>query len=187
MTSPGLDNRLRQHGRRAGLMVGLSMALTIAVCIGGFVWIYAQAEPFTKDFVDAATAAPTRENQSNNDEKSTAEPTDAAGDEVASGNSDQPQSEPTNEPEPTSTPESFQATHRVSSEVTINFRPGPGVNSGEPIGQLSPGTELQSLNETEQSQDPDADGDTTWLRFRTQDGLEGWIRQIDVEPINSGQ
>jgi hypothetical protein len=168
-------------------MVGLSMALTIAVCIGGFVWIYAQAEPFTKDFVDAATVAPTRESQANNDEEANNEPTAQPEDEVANADGDQPQAEPTEQPVPTSTPESFQATHRVSSEVTINFRPGPGVNSGTPLDTLQPGTELQFLNETEASQDPDADGDTTWLRFRREDGVEGWIRQIDVEPVNSGQ
>lgn len=190
MISPGLDNRLRQHGRRAGLMVGLSMALTIAVCIGGFVWIYAQVEPFTKDFVDAATVAPTRESQANNsDEETENEPTAEPENQDAGGNSgdEAPPEEPTQEPEPTPTPDSFQATHRVSSEVTINFRPGPGVNSGAPVSTLDPGTDLQYLNETEDSQDPDADGDTSWLRFRTEDGLEGWIRQIDVEPVNPGQ
>jgi hypothetical protein len=168
-------------------MVGLSMALTIAVCIGGFVWIYAQVEPFTKDFVDAATVAPTREASSNDNEDGAPVEAQTAEPDGGGSGDEQPADEPTEEPEPTETPDAFQATHIVSSEVTINFRPGPGVNSGEPVGQLLPGTELQYLDETEDSQDPDADGDTSWLRFRTEDGLEGWIRQIDVEPVNAGQ
>lgn len=169
-------------------MVGLSMALTIAVCIGGFVWIYAKAEPFTKDFVDASTVAPTRETsaQDDPDDEETAVPDDES-DGGGSGGEDEADEEPTEEPEPTETPDGFRVTHVVSSEVTINFRPGPGVNSGDPVAQLTPGTELQYLDETEASQDANADGDTSWLRFRTEDGLEGWIRQIDVEPVNAGQ
>jgi hypothetical protein len=170
-------------------MVGLSMALTIAVCIGGFVWIYAQVEPFTSDFVDAATVAPTRESASSDEDEPEGEETpESDGEDEGGGSGDEnADEEPTEEPEPTETPDGFQATHVVSSEVTINFRPGPGVNSGDPVAQLTPGTELQYLDETEASQDPDADGDTSWLRFRTEDGLEGWIRQIDVEPVNAGQ
>lgn len=183
-------------------MVGLSMALTIAVCIGSFVWIYAQVEPFTRDFVDAATVAPTPASQAQEQEQEpeeeeepanpeenateTPEPVEEEEPEPASGSDEIVPVE--DEPEPTPTPaDQFEATHRVSSEVTINFRPGPGVNSGAPVGTLAPGTELQYLNESQASQDPESDGDTEWLRFRTQDGLEGWIRQIDVESINAGQ
>ena len=35
MTDSGLSTRLRQQSRRAGLMVGLTMVLTIAICIFG--------------------------------------------------------------------------------------------------------------------------------------------------------
>jgi hypothetical protein len=178
-------------------MVGLSMALTIAVCIGSFVWIYGQIEPFTKDFVDAATAGPTTVSQSQEEDTAESEATEPA-DEEATVTSET-EAVPTDEsnvddstdakPTPTSTPDEdeFKPTHTVSSEVTINFRPGPGVNTGEPISTLAPGTELQYLGETEQSQDPGADGDTAWMQFRTEDGEEGWIRQIDVTAINAGQ
>lgn len=171
-------------------MVGLSMALTIAVCIGSFVWIYAKVEPLTRDFVDAATIAPTEPSRQEREADESAEsdddtPTREAAAQVSErGNRAEPRAE---NPTPTPTPQRFRATHRVISEVTINFRPGPGVNSGEPVAQLEPGTELQYLNETQDSQDPDADGDLRWLKFRTEDGLEGWIREIDVEPINTGQ
>ena len=36
-------------------------------------------------------------------------------------------------------------------------------------------------------QDPAQEGDLNWLKFETADGLEGWIREIDVESLNAGQ
>jgi len=171
-------------------MVGISMALTIAICIGSFAWIYAQVDPFTRDFVDAATAAPTPEPESaqtsgDGEEAPTPTPEPEGEAEVVE------EAEPTEtpeEPEPTATTTDFAATHLVSAVVSINLRPGPAVSSGEPVGEaISPGSELQYLDEEQPSQDPDADGDTAWLNFRTEDGREGWIRQIDVAPINSGQ
>src|SRR3712207_8243475 len=63
MTDPGLNNRLRQRSRRAGFMVGITMALTIAICVGGVAGIYASLVPFLCDVVPAegrdATRAPT--------------------------------------------------------------------------------------------------------------------------------
>jgi hypothetical protein len=185
MSEPGLNNRLRQHSRRAGLMVGLSMALTIALCVGSFVYIYAWADPLTRDFVNASapepTRTPTREAAARSEEE---EPADEPAPE------DEPEEEepePTQAPDPTPTPDSFQPTHVISAETPINFRPGPAVASGDPVATLGPGTELQYLNESEPSQDPAQEGNLNWLRFRTADGLEGWIREIDVEPLNAGQ
>jgi hypothetical protein len=48
------------------------------------------------------------------------------------------------------------------------------------IDGVPPGTKLQYLDDREPSQNPDADGDTEWLKFRLEGGEEGWIRQIDV-------
>jgi len=178
-------------------MVGLSMAVTIAVCIGSFVWIYAQVEPFTRDFVDAATVRPTTVGQATEAEVEPTEsqPADVETPEPTQAEAQTPQSnsiviEQTNEdqPEPTPTPTNeFKPTHVVSSEVTINFRQGPGVNTGEPVTTLAPGTEIQYLGDSAASQDPNADGDTEWLHFKTEDGQEGWIRRIDVTSINAGQ
>ena len=180
-------------------MVGLSMALTIAVCIGSFVWIYAQVEPVIGDFVDASTVVPTTVGQATTDEEEPDEaPTEAPEEEETpepESETEEPDDEsnivdPTDEDiDPTEEPDDeFQATHIVSAEVPINLRPGPGVGSGAPVGNsLPPGTELQYLDNTEESQDPGADGDTTWLNFRLEDGREGWIRQIDVDTINAGQ
>jgi hypothetical protein len=177
-------------------MVGLSMALTIALCIGSFVWIYAQVEPVIGDFVDAATVGPTTVSQATEESVVNEDATDVPEDEQTP----EPQSEvPTedsnvvdpsaNDPSPTPTPEDqFKATHVISAEVPINLRPGPGVGSGDPVGNsLAPGTELQYLDKTQPSQDPNADGDTAWMNFRLEDGREGWIRQIDVDSVNAGQ
>lgn len=164
-------------------MVGLSMAATIGVCIGAFIFIYGQVDPLARDFVDAATAAPTRppteEAASSGGGRRT--PTPVADDE---NDEDEPSIE---EADPTEEPDGFNPTHRIISDLPINLRPGPAVSSGAPRAQLDPGTELQYLGETRRSEDPNADGDLNWLQFRTEDGLEGWIREIDVEPLNAGQ
>src|SRR5215212_3925857 len=48
MTDSGLSTRLRQQSRRAGLMVGITMVLAIAICIFGaaglFAWL---SRPFS--------------------------------------------------------------------------------------------------------------------------------------------
>src|SRR4051794_22362802 len=58
MTDSGLSTRLRQQSRRAGLMVGISMVLTIAICIFGaaglFAWL---SRPFSDLIPISAPAA----------------------------------------------------------------------------------------------------------------------------------
>lgn len=181
MSAPGLDRRLNQHARRAGLMVGISMALTIAVCIGSFVWIFARVDPLTRDFVNQATSPPTRRAAANAGDSATEEPTQEPSD---SGNVQE--ANPTEEPAPTAVASAFEPTHQMIAETPVNLRPGPGVNSGAPISTVNPGAQLQYLNDTELGQDPDG-GDLNWLRFRTEEGLEGWIREVDVQPLNAGQ
>ena len=177
-------------------MVGLSMAITIAVCIGSFVWIYAQVEPVIGDFVDAATVGPTTVSQAADEEQPDEEATETpAGEETPEPQAEEPEEESNvvdatdDEPEPTpAADDEFEATHVISAEVPINLRPGPGVGSGEPVGNsLPPGTELQYLDDTQPSQDQNADGDVAWMNFRLEDGREGWIRQIDVDSVNAGQ
>lgn len=176
MSDPGLTNRLRQRSRRAGLAVGLSMALTIAVCIGGFVWIYAKADPLFADFVGApetpvrrtATAAASATSGRG---EGAGEPTEEATEESAA----EPTDEPT--PRPTPTPDVFRATHLTNPNSRVNFRPEPNLDV-EPITQLDPGTQVQSLGD----QETDSDGNL-WMRFRTEDGLEGWLREDAFDPI----
>jgi hypothetical protein len=45
---------------------------------------------------------------------------------------------------------------------------------------LSPATPLQFLGEEEPTTNP-GDGER-WMRFRTEDGQEGWVREIDTGP-----
>lgn len=161
-------------------MVGLSMALTIAVCIGAFTWIYLQVDPLTRDFVNAATAAPTKKSTATSAKAATAAPRNSNNDTVV-------EVQPTNTPKPpTPTPQGFRATHRVSLSIenNINMRPGPAVASGDPVTALSAGTEVQYMNETRNSEDPDADPGVQWMKVRTSDGIEGWVRADFLEPIS---
>ncbi|MGH2533989.1 MAG: hypothetical protein ACRDJW_17020 [Thermomicrobiales bacterium] len=188
MTDPGLTNRLRQHSRRAGLAIGLSMAMTIAVCLGGFVVIFAEVDPFLSDFISAerATATPEREQES-----SQAPPVEepAEEDSVPEPPAEEPQEEAqqaptptlTTEPAPTPTSEAFEPDFQANSALQINFRAGPGTNF-ETIFTLNIAQPLQYLNEDAPTDNPAADGDR-WMRFRTEDGTEGWIREIDAEPF----
>src|SRR5215207_6777037 len=58
MTDSGLSTRLKQQSRRAGLMVGITMVLAIAICIFGaaglFAWL---SRPFSDLIPVVAPAA----------------------------------------------------------------------------------------------------------------------------------
>ena len=178
MTDPGLTHRLRQRSRRAGLMIGISMAATIAVCIFSFTVIYASLDGVIGDFVSrgqevAAVRTPTPE------------PTAPA----ESGSSEQqpaptPTPAPTEAPEPTAAPtptedsEAFDPDYQISGAGSVNLRAGPGTDY-EVVTALPLETPLEYLNEDAPTDNPAEDGDR-WMRFRTEDGLEGWIREIDV-------
>ncbi|MDI3341949.1 MAG: SH3 domain-containing protein [Sphaerobacter sp.] len=158
MVEPGLSSRLRQHSRRSGLLIGLSMAIAILILIAGFIWIYVRLGPYLSDFVPIGRAG-----------SATPAPTTLA---VASP---APTATPT-PPTPTPTP-TWQATHRVSANTAVNFRSGPNTIS-PPVRTLEPGTLLQFLGEQEQS------GNTTWMRCQLEDGTEGWISASLVTPLN---
>lgn len=162
-------------------MIGISMALTIAVCVAGFSVIYSALDEFTGDFIsrdaptetppaaradnDAVAAAPDTANQN------APQPTTAA---------EQPTPEPTSPPAPTATPSTFTADYQITSSSSVYLRSGPGT-SYEPVVTLSPQTLLQFLNDRQATADPEADGFSgDWLKFRDEDGQEGWIREIDV-------
>lgn len=181
MTDPGLSNRLRQRSRRAGLAVGLTMAATIAICIGGFAASFGFLGPLLSDIVPV----PTRER-----EVVQAAPDDGGGEEVAAPTEvpaveaadEAPPPTPTAEPEvePTATEEAFEPTHQIRSDQAVNLRPQPSsvtTEQNQPTA-LPQQTPLQYLNEDEPTNDPnDA---PRWMRFRTAEGLEGWIRELDV-------
>jgi hypothetical protein len=178
MSDPGLTNRLRQRSRRAGLAVGLSMALTIAVCIGSFAWIYAEADPFFADLVGSDAKATTGPPRTPTAEGTTPSSRRAAGAEPTEESTEKP-AEPTRTPapRPTATSEVFRATHLTNPNSRVNFRPEPNLDT-EPITTLDTGTPVQALG------DEEVDGDgNRWLKFRTEDGLEGWLREDMVVPI----
>ena len=182
MTDPGLSDRLRQRSRRAGLMVGVSMALAIAICVGVFAGIYASLTPWLSDIVPIAPAASTQVASNS----APVAPANDDNEQPAIQPAEEPQPEPTPAPEPTSPPDpeptptpeadGFEPTHQiVAAGQSINLRPEPSTNN-TPIRALSPATPLQFLDE----ETPSNEG--TWLRFATEQGEEGWVREIDTEP-----
>lgn len=154
------------------------MAVTILLCIGGFVVIYAQVDPLTRDFIAApATATPTEEPRSSGSSGSREE-ADTRSEEPTPEEDEEPAPTPTPEEveEPTPTPETFTPTHVSNPQTAVNFRAGPGTDSGI-ITTLNAGTPLRATGE----EGTGADG-LLWLEFETEDGTIGWIREIDAVP-----
>ncbi|MFN8592352.1 MAG: SH3 domain-containing protein [Thermomicrobiales bacterium] len=178
MTDSGLSTRLRQQSRRAGLMVGITMALTIIILILGaaglFAWL---SRPFS-DLIPVAAPA-------------VSVPAPSATQPPAE--QPQPQSEQqvaAAEPQPTEPPPTaattaapsttaFKPTHQIGASQSVNFRAGPSTSDAIIIA-LSPATPLQYLNEDEPTTNP-SDGDR-WMKFRNEAGQEGWVREIDTVP-----
>jgi hypothetical protein len=178
MTDSGLSTRLKQQSRRAGLMVGITMVLAIAICIFGaaglFAWL---SRPFSDLIPIVAPAAQIQ---------ATAAPSDPTSRPPAETGQQQveAQAEPT-QPAPapavaaeSPTADDFKPTHQIGASQSVNFRSGPSTT--DPIiVALPPETPLQYLNEDAPTANP-ADGDR-WMRFRDEAGDEGWIREIDTE------
>jgi hypothetical protein len=185
MQDPGLNHRLQQRSRRSGFMIGLTMALTLAVCVGSFTLIYAQLEPVVSDFVSSGETEvpPTREPV-----VAEAQPTSQTNQQPPAQTTDQPTPEPTGEAEATTepTPEDgvFEPDYQIDSGQPVNLRAGPSVNnSGEPIVAVPIDAPLMYLGESQPTEDPAGDGlgeGQVWMKFRTEDGEEGWIREVDV-------
>jgi hypothetical protein len=182
MTDPGLDQRLRQRSRRAGFMIGISMALTIAVCIGGFSVIYAALDDTFGDFLSREVEAPVVPTEEPTpaevaDNNQPAEPEDTNDEEAPAPTEEEA---PTEAPEPTESPDEFVPDYQTSSEFSIRLRSEPSRQGGDAtiIRVLPPETPIQFTGTDEPATDPE-DGDR-WMLFRTEDGDEGWIREIDV-------
>ncbi len=146
------------------------MAATILLCVAGFVVIYAQVDPLTRDFIGAPPTATT--------ERTSSSGSGSGSDESSGGGDTEPEDtpvpEPTDPPEPTATEEGFQITHLSNTSDTVNFRSGPGTDFGV-VQTISPGSPLQATGETGVA----GDG-LTWLEFELEDGTVGWIREIDT-------
>jgi len=191
MTDPGLNNRLRQHSRRAGLMVGLSMAATILICIGGFALVYGWLTPLLSDIVPVPTPQVAEEPveapagaqvaQANQPDRANQAPAVAA---AAEPPPPAPTEPPAPAPAPTATEEAFRPDYQVRSDQSVNLRPQPSSENtadNQPIRALPPATPLQYLNEDQPTTNPnDA---PRWMRFRTEENEEGWIRELDVVPF----
>lgn len=178
MTDSGLNQRLRQRSRRSGLMIGVSMALTLMVCVGAFTIIFAKLEPVVSDFVGQGDIVlptpvptePTPPTQAPAETDQATEPPETDGDGQANTID-------------STVPDEFVPDYQNDAGRSVNLRPGPGIASGEPIVAVPNGAPLMFLGEEELTADPAADDmnpDQVWMRFRTEDGEEGWIREIDV-------
>jgi hypothetical protein len=149
------------------------MAATILLCVAGFVVIYAQVDPLTRDFIGAPpTATATREVGASGGGSSPGVDTD----------NDEPRESPTprstETPEPTPTNEGFTVTHLSNTSDSVNFRSGPGTDFSV-IFSIPAATELRATGESGVA----GDG-LNWLEFELEDGTVGWIREIDSVPQN---
>lgn len=192
-TPRSLSNRLRQHSRRSGFAVGVSMALAIAICIAGFVAIYVQLQPYISDFVTrdppeeearvAAAPDPTERPDDDEGDEEPAPTEEPSEDEegAASDEEEAPPEDDEDEPEPTEESDEFEPDLQSNSEFQINLRSEPTTNS-DIIIVLTFAQPLESTGETAPADDPANDGDL-WVEVRTENGEEGWMREIDSEPF----
>lgn len=177
MTNRGLNRRLRHRSRRAGFMIGVSMVLTIAVCIGGFSVIYASLDPFVGDFVSgegttgvAPTEPPAQVAAANTVAQATAPP-------------GAPAPAPTVAPQsPVPTQATFTPDFQTSNQYSLRLRSEPSADGPDStiVTVLPPASPIQYLNEDQPAANPAQDGDR-WMHFRTENGKEGWLREIDIE------
>ena len=173
-------------------MIGVSIVFAIALMVGAFSIIFALLDPLVGDFV---------QNGSDNSISPTPAVAQLAGTAPPAGPTATappagptatvaPEIEPTATVAPTvaATPppaDAFTPDYQVTSSTRINFRQGPGVENAV-VTTLAPGTQVQSLSESQITQNPSADrlaATGRWLRFRLEDGQEGWIRDVDVAPL----
>lgn len=186
MVNPGLSRRLDQHGRRAGIAIGLTMVVVTLLLIGAFVTIYGRLDPVLSDFVAAdAPTVPVRSIQATSepepDQNAAAAPAATEAPEVT-----QPavvtataETAATNVT-PTATSGAFDPDYEIAAGAgQINFRSAPSLNN-EPITSLQPGTQLEFLGDEQDDAENFADNGT-WLLFQLEDGSEGWVREIDVD------
>lgn len=207
MSDRGLTHRLSQRSRRAGLMIGISMVVTVAFCAVAFTVIYTALEGFTSDFVSSAdSSAPSNDPEDANVAEDLAEVPSFSGldlgdsDEAAENTGEASPNSAGSVPTPTPAPDpeddeaegdgedngdegAFDPDFQIRNGSSINLREGPGTDTSI-LTTLPAATPLEYLGE-EAPTDSAQDGDR-WMRFRTEpadgdeDGLEGWIREIDT-------
>lgn len=150
------------------MLVGLSMAVAIAICIVGFIWIYVRVGPIFSDFIPQSSASLTPVVLGG-----AATPAVSASPTSPIAGLATPRATPTISASPTPV---WEATHEIVSGETVNFRAGPTTDS-DVVDVLPPGTQLKFIGDQEST------GGVTWMHFQTQDGSIGWVRTVDVRPL----
>ncbi len=185
MSDPGLSHRLRQRSRRAGFMIGVSMLLTIALCAVGFTVLYTALDAFTSDFISDSDQTPTIEVQAAAPDTTNTDPNPAGATAPPAEATTPPDPAQPEQAQPTATVAAtadandgeFDPDYQIASDLTINLREGPSTSTAILDG-LPPATPLEYLNEDEPTESPE-DGER-WMKFETENGLVGWVREIDV-------
>ncbi len=170
MVEPGLTSRLRQHSRRSGMLVGLSMAIAIGICIIGFIWIYVRVGPLFSDFIPANSTALTPVSSVSGGAATPTGSSTAITSILASPTATQLTATLAS-PTPV-----WEATHKIVAGETVNFRAGPSTLT-DIVDVLPPGTELKFVGQQQQT------SGVTWMKFQEKDGTEGWVRTVDVDPV----
>lgn len=93
-----------------------------------------------------------------------------------------PSADSTPESSPESVSEGFHPDYQTTGDLPVNLRWGPGIRYGV-VKTVAPGEPLQYLEESEPTRHPEedmlADGQA-WLKVRTRNGEEGWVREVDI-------
>lgn len=147
------------------------MAVAIGICIIGFIWIYVRVGPLFSDFIPAKSAAITPVTSLLGSGTPTGSGTPLAGIAITSLT---PTSAPTVSAA-AATPV-WQATNKIVAGEDVNFRDGPSTATAV-IKVLTSGTQLKFIGQQQQT------GGVTWMKFQLQDGTQGWVRNVDVEPV----
>jgi hypothetical protein len=159
------------------------MAAAIGICILSSAWFFGRIEPYVSDFVGYEQNTPVPAVAAASDDEETPIPEDDVEDDpeptAAAQATEAPDTEPTVASAATGTTSAFLQTHESNPDFTVNFRPGPSIDSGQPVATLDPGTPLQYLDEQ-----TTGDDGSIWLRMETQDGAEGWLREVDTVRTN---
>jgi hypothetical protein len=157
------------------------MALAIALGILASAWLFGRIEPYVSDFTgyEQRTAVPAVAEASGNETPESADGTATEPSATEAAPAIEAAAEPTVAPATTGTAQTFVETHQSNPDFSVNFRPGPSIDSGDPVATLDPGTPLQYLDEQ-----TTGDDGSIWLRMRTEDGTEGWLREVDTVPLS---
>lgn len=166
-------------------MIGVSMLLTIALCAVVFTVLYTALGAFTADFISQTDETPTIEAQIAAPDTTDASQDTSDSQIPAAAATTAPNQAPVEQPQATATVAATRAANasefdpdfQIASDVTINLREGPSTATSILDG-LPPATPLEYLDEDAPTDTP-TDGER-WMKFESENGLVGWVREIDV-------